>query len=83
MIRVLVLAPLLLFGVACSRPHVPEKERKVNPKSEASHDDLRRAIDAPLQQARSVQGTLDAADKAQRAQMDRDEGAPAATPTPP
>ena len=82
MIRVLMLMPLLLFAVACSRPHVPEKERKPVPKSDVQHDDLRRAIDDPLQRAHAVQGTLDAADKAQRAQIDRDEGASEASPSP-
>ena len=75
-----LLATLLATG--CSRPHAPEKDRKLKPKSDMAHDDLRRAIYAPLQRARSVQATLDDAAKSQQAQMDRDEGMPAASTTP-
>lgn len=82
MTRVLMLMPLLMVAVACSKPHVPEKERKPVPKSDVQHDDLRRAINDPLQRAKGVQATLDAAAKAQRAQMDRDEGVPDAASTP-
>ena len=83
MIRVLLLLPLVCVAVACSKPHVPDKERKPVPKSEVQHDDLRRAINDPLQRAKGVQATLDAADKAQRAQIDRDEGVPTTqTPSP-
>ena len=65
--------PLLL--AACSKPEPPEKERPPEPKaSEPRHTELLDAIQAPIDQAKSVeQTTLDAADQ-QRAQIDAQTG---------
>ena len=54
----------LALLVACS-PEMPDKERPVEPKSAAKHDDLRRAINDPLDRARGAQASVDASAKAQ------------------
>jgi hypothetical protein len=61
---------------ACSKPEPPEKERPPEPKasSEPRHTELRDAIQAPIDRAKSVEKTtLDAADK-QRAEIDAQTG---------
>lgn len=69
-----VIATLLLLG-GCSKPEPPEKDRPPEPKaSEPSHTQLRDAIQAPIDRAKSVeQTTLDAAQK-QRAEIDAQTG---------
>ena len=60
----------------CSKPEPPEKERPPEPKatSEPRHTELRDAIQAPIEKAKSVEKTtLDAADK-QRAEIDAQTG---------
>ena len=68
------LATLLLLS-ACSKPEPPEKERPPEPKAaEPRATELRDAIQAPIDKARSVeQTTLDAAEK-QRAEIDAQTG---------
>ncbi|TBR14724.1 MAG: hypothetical protein EPO46_00080 [Lysobacter sp.] len=76
----LLCAACLCLLAACSEPKLPDKERPVEPQTTARHDDLKRAIDAPLERAKSVQDTLDAADRAQREQIDAAEsGQPTGT----
>ena len=61
---------------ACSKPEPPEKERPPEPKasSEPRHTELRDAIQAPIDRAKSVEKTtLDAADK-ERAEIDAQTG---------
>jgi hypothetical protein len=61
---------------ACSKPEPPEKERPPEPKasSEPRHTELRDAIQAPIDKAKSVeQTTLDAAEQ-QRAEIDAQTG---------
>lgn len=54
MIRALPAVAALVLLAACSRPEMPDKDKPVEPKSAVRHDDLRRAIDAPLQKARNA-----------------------------
>jgi hypothetical protein len=61
---------------ACSKPEPPEKERPPEPKaaSEPRHTELRDAIQAPIDKAKSVEKTtLDAAEQ-QRAEIDAQTG---------
>ena len=74
--RILALAACLVLA-ACSRPGMPDKDRPVEPQSGARQDHLRRAIDAPLDRARSAQAAVDAAAKTRDAAID---GADAVTP---
>lgn len=68
------LATLLLLA-GCSKPPAPDKERPPEPKApEPRNTQLRDAIQAPINRARSVeQTTLDAAQK-QRAEIDAQTG---------
>lgn len=68
----LLVACLLL--AACSRPEAPDKERPVEPQAAVRHDDLKRAIDAPLQRAKGAQAAIDAAAKSQDAAIEAAEG---------
>jgi hypothetical protein len=61
---------------ACSKPEPPEKERPPEPKAstEPRHTELRDAIQAPIDKAKSVEKTtLDAAEQ-QRAEIDAQTG---------
>ena len=76
--RSIAFAPLatLLLLAGCSKPEPPEKERPPEPKAatEPRHTELRDAIQAPIDRAKSVeQTTLDAAEK-QRAEIDAQTG---------
>jgi len=73
MTRVPAVAALLVLLSACSEPEVPERDKPVEPQAAARHDDLRRAIDAPLDRARNAQATVDAAAKAQADAIERAE----------
>ncbi len=64
---------LLALLAACSKPEVPERDTPVEPQASARHDDLKRAIDAPLRKARGAQDAVDAAAKAQDAAIERAE----------
>ena len=64
---------LLVLLAACSKPEVPERDKPVEPQAAARHDDLRRAIDAPLEKARGAQAAVDAAAKAQDAAIEQAE----------
>jgi hypothetical protein len=68
--RQLSAVALLALLAACSRPDVPEKDKPVEPQAAARHDDLRRAIQTPLQQAHATQAAAEAASKAQDAAID-------------
>lgn len=74
MIRPTVSAALLVLA-ACSRPTAPDTDKPVEPQSAARADDLRRAIDAPLDRARSAQAALDAASAARLQAADAVEAA--------
>lgn len=65
----------LLLLAGCSKPEPPETERPPEPKaSEPRHTELRDAIQAPIDKARSVEKTtLDAAEQ-QRAEIDAQTG---------
>ena len=67
MIRALPAVAVLVLLAACSRPQPPDTDRPVEPKAAARHDDLRRAIDTPLDKAKGVQATVDAAAKSEAA----------------
>ena len=76
--RSIAFAPLatLLLLAGCSKPEPPEKERPPEPKAstEPRHTELRDAIQAPIDKAKSAeQTTLDAAEK-QRAEIDAQTG---------
>ncbi|WP_202908939.1 hypothetical protein [Cognatilysobacter segetis] len=78
MIRVLTAVAVLALLAACSKPEMPDKDKPVEPKATARHDDLARAVQAPLRQARASQAALDAASKAQDAAIDAATGDAAA-----
>ena len=80
MIRALPAVAALALLAACSKPSMPDKDRPVEPKSAAAHDDLRRAIDAPLQKAKGAQAAVDAAAKSQDAAIEAAESGDATTP---
>ncbi len=62
-------ALLLLLCVACSKPKPPEKEQPPEPQA-AQHDELRDAIQRPIDRAEAVEAeVLDAAEQ-QRAAID-------------
>ena len=76
--KLLLSISLLAVGAiaACSKPEPPEKERPPEPKaaSEPRHTELRDAIQAPIDKAKSVEKTtLDAAEQ-QRAEIDAQTG---------
>lgn len=78
MVRIALPACLALLLVACSEPRAPDREQPPEPQA-ARRDDLRRAIDRPLDRARQAQAGVDAAATAQRAAIDAAErGADAA-----
>jgi len=76
-----IVLPCVLFALlcACSKPQPPEKERPPEPQAESQSREpratqLRDAIQAPIDKAKSVeQTTLDAAEK-QRAEIDAQTG---------
>ena len=69
--RTLLFAMAMLALLAgCSKPRPPEKERPVEPQA----TQLRDAIQAPLDKAKSVEKTLQDAAEQQRAQIDAQEG---------
>jgi hypothetical protein len=78
MTRALTAVAVLALLAACSKPEMPEKERPVEPQA-ARHDDLARAMQAPLAKARASQAAVDAAARAQQAAID---AATSATPDP-
>lgn len=65
MTRALSAVAALALLAACSKPAVPDKDKPVEPQATARHDDLERAIDAPLDKARGAQASVDAAAKSQ------------------
>jgi outer membrane biogenesis lipoprotein LolB len=67
--RALIAIVAVALLAACSKPAMPDKDKPVEPQA-ARHDDLSRAIDAPLRKARAAQGVVDAAAKAQDAAID-------------
>lgn len=67
-----------LAALAACTPEMPDKDKPVEPKSAVRHDDLRRAIDAPLNRARSAQAAVDASAKAQADAIDAAEKSDAA-----
>ena len=70
MMRTLACSALLLATLAaCSKPQPPEKERPVEPQA-AHHTELRDAIKAPIDKARSVEADMQKAADAQRAAID-------------
>ena len=71
--RLSLLAACLLLA-ACSRPQAPDKDRPVEPQAAVRHDDLKRAIDAPLDRAKGAQAAVDAAAKSQDAAIEAAEG---------
>ena len=74
MVSMSLLAACAIAG--CSRPEPPEKERPPEPKASSGprHTELRDAIQAPIEKAKSVeQTTLDAAEQ-QRAEIDAQTG---------
>jgi hypothetical protein len=68
--RQLTAVALLALLAACSKPEMPDKDKPVEPKAARGHDDLNRAIRAPLQQARATQAAAEAASRAQDAAID-------------
>ena len=64
MARIPLTLACLAVLAACS-PEMPDKEQPVEPKSAVKHDDLRRAIDAPIDRARGAPASIDASAKAQ------------------
>lgn len=76
--RALAVVAVFALCTACSKPEMPDKDQPVEPKATARHDDLARAIDAPLDKARATQAAVDAAARAQDAAIDAaSDGAPA------
>ena len=75
--RSIAFAPLaaLLLLAGCSKPEPPEKERPPEPKAATErHTELRDAIQAPIDKAKSAEKTtLDAAAQ-QRAEIDAQTG---------
>ncbi|HEY4560133.1 MAG TPA: hypothetical protein VIG54_05255 [Lysobacter sp.] len=71
--RVPAVVALLVLLSACSKPEAPERDKPVEPQASARHDDLQRAIDAPLRKAHGAQATVDAAAKAQDAAIEQAE----------
>lgn len=69
MARFLTALACLAALAACS-PKMPDTDRPVEPKSQARHDDLKRAIDAPLDRARGAQAAVDAGAQSEREAID-------------
>ena len=70
MMRTLACSALLLATLAaCFKPQPPEKERPVEPQA-AQHTELRDAIKAPIDKAKSVEADMQEAADAQRAAID-------------
>jgi hypothetical protein len=69
MFRALTAVAAIALLVACSKPGMPEKDKPVEPKA-ARHDDLARAMQAPLQQARAARAATEAVSKVQDATLD-------------
>lgn len=71
----IILSCAAVLLCACSKPQPPEKERPPEPQAGAPRaTELRDAIQAPIDKAKSVeQTTLDAAER-QRAQIDAQTG---------
>lgn len=74
MVRIALPACLAVLLAACSEPRAPDREQPPEPQA-ARHDDLKRAIDRPLDRARQAQAAIDAAADAQREAIDAAEGA--------
>ncbi|GAB1594783.1 hypothetical protein [Lysobacter claricitrinus] len=65
MTRAFAAVAALALLAACSKPAMPDKDKPVEPQSAASHDDLRRAIDDPINKAKATQSAADASAKSQ------------------
>ncbi|TZF88485.1 hypothetical protein [Cognatilysobacter lacus] len=70
MCRLPVVLVAVVLLAACSKPALPDKDKPVEPKALARHDDLERAMREPLQRAKDTQAVVDAAASAQQAQID-------------
>ena len=70
MSRVLSVVGALALLTACSKPTPPDKEQPVEPQAAARHDDLKRAIDKPIDRARAARDASEAASKAQDAALE-------------
>lgn len=64
----LLVACLLL--AACSRPEAPDKDRPVEPQAAVRHDEIKRAINAPLQRAQAAQANVDHSAKSREAAIE-------------
>ncbi|MDR0184303.1 hypothetical protein [Lysobacter arvi] len=69
--KLLMAVTVSVLFAGCSKPQPPEKERPVEPQA----TQLRDAIDAPLEKARSVDQQMQDAADAQRAAIDAQEQA--------
>ena len=68
--RPLIAVAMLMLLAACSKPGVPDKDKPVEPKAAARHDDLARAIHPPIDRAQAAKVAAEAASKAQEAAID-------------
>lgn len=65
MTRAFAAVAVLALLAACSKPEMPDKDKPVEPQSAVRHDDLKRAIDDPINKAKGAQASVDAAAKSQ------------------
>lgn len=66
--RILLVALLSPLLTGCPRPASPDTDRP--PEPQAGRSDMRQAIQAPMDRAKAVQATIDAAAGSQRAAID-------------